>query len=230
MSNVVVAMTGASGAIYAVRLIEVLMAAGRTVHLTISASAAQVLKHELGLKIDLENFDPNELLPDPAGQPDDSVIRKIKPTHSEDFALSSVLGDSDLKQGALIYHHYKDFSAGIASGSFLTDGMVVCPCSMGTLGSIASGACGNLIHRAADVHLKERRKLILLARETPLGLIPLENMVKLTQAGAIVMPAAPGFYHNPVTIHDLVDFMSGRICDHLGIRHEIHQRWGNQPL
>ncbi|WP_298862827.1 flavin prenyltransferase UbiX [uncultured Gimesia sp.] len=227
MSNVVVAITGASGAIYAVRLIEVLMAAGRTVHLTISAAATQVLKQELGLNIDLENFDPSQLLPDPASLPDDSTISKMKNTTSEDFALSSVLGEADLNQGQLIYHHYHDFMSGIASGSFLTDGMVICPCSMGTLGSIASGACNNLIHRAADVHLKERRKLIIVARETPLGLIPLENMVRLTQAGATIMPASPGFYHNPMTIHDLVDFISGRICDHLEIKHDIHQRWGS---
>lgn len=140
MSNVVVAITGASGAIYAVRLIEVLMAAGRTVHLTISAAATHVLKQELGLNIDLENFDPNQLLPDPASLPEDSTISKMKNTTSEDFALSSVLGESDLKHGQLIYHHYHDFMSGIASGSFLTDGMVICPCSMGTLGSIASGA------------------------------------------------------------------------------------------
>ena len=226
MSNVVVAITGASGAIYAVRLIEVLMAAGRTVHLTISSAATHVLKQELGLKIDLENFNPAQLLPDPDSLPD-STISKMKNTSSEDFALSSVLGESDLKQGQLIYHHYQDFMSGIASGSFLTDGMVICPCSMGTLGSIASGACNNLIHRAADVHLKERRKLIIVARETPLGLIPLENMVRLTQAGATIMPASPGFYHNPMTIHDLVDFVSGRICDHLEIKHDIHQRWGS---
>ncbi|MBN73459.1 UbiX family flavin prenyltransferase [Gimesia chilikensis] len=225
-NNVVVAVTGASGAIYAVRLVEVLMAAGRTVHLTISAAAAHVLRHELGLKIDLENFDPKQLLPDPDSQPSDSVLSKMKPTSSESFALSSVLGEAEFKQGDLIYHHYQDFSAGIASGSFLTEGMVICPCSMGTLGTIAAGSGSNLIHRAADVHLKERRKLIIVARETPLGLIPLENMVRLTQAGATILPAAPGFYHNPVTIHDLVDFISGRICDHLEIRHEIHQRWG----
>ena len=227
MSNVVVAITGASGAIYAVRLVEVLIAAGRTVHLTISSSAAQVMKHELGLKIDLEHFDPHQLLPDHASLPADSTLKKMRHTSSEDFALSSVLGESDLQEGKLVYHHYQDFSAGIASGSFLTEGMVICPCSMGTLGSIASGACGNLIHRAADVHLKERRKLILVARETPLGLIPLENMVRLTHAGATIMPASPGFYHNPVTIHDLVDFISGRICDHLEIKHDIHQRWGS---
>ncbi len=227
MSNVVVAITGASGAIYAVRLVEVLIAAGRTVHLTISGAATHVLKQELGLKIDLDNFDPSQLLPGPGSLSTDSTISKMKNTSSEDFALSSVLGESDLKQGELIYHHYHDFMAGIASGSFLTDGMVICPCSMGTLGSIASGACNNLIHRAADVHLKERRKLILVARETPLGLIPLENMVQLTKAGATIMPASPGYYHNPMTIHDLVDFISGRICDHLEIKHDIHQRWGN---
>jgi flavin prenyltransferase len=227
MSNVVVAITGASGAIYAVRLIEVLIAAGRTVHLTISSAATHVFKQELGLKIDLEKFDPSQLLPDPGSLSADSAISKMKNTSSEDFALSSVLGDSDLNQGELIYHHYHDFMSSIASGSFLTDGMVICPCSMGTLGSIASGACNNLIHRAADVHLKERRKLILLARETPLGFIPLEKMDRPTQAGATIMTASPGFYHNQMTIHDLVDFVTGRICDHLEIKHDIHQRWGS---
>ncbi len=140
------------------------------------------------------------------------------------FDASSVL--SEKSPGRIIYHHFRDFTAGIASGSFLTDGMVVCPCSMGTLASIAGGHSENLIHRAADVHLKERRPLIVVPRETPLGQIQLQNMLRLAEAGAIVLPAMPGFYHNPVTIHDLIDFVVGRICDHLRIEHTLFTRWG----
>ena len=115
---------------------------------------------------------------------------------------------------------------GIASGSFKTDGMVICPCSMGTLSSIAGGLSSNLIHRAADVHIKERRKLIVVPRETPLGPIQLENMLKLTQAGAVVLPAMPGFYHSPQTIDDLVNFVVSRICDQLEVDQCLIQRWG----
>ena len=123
-------------------------------------------------------------------------------------------------------HSLRDYSAGIASGSFLTAGMVLCPCSMGTLSSIACGASTNLIQRAADVHLKERRPLVLVPRETPLGLITLENMVRLTQAGATVMPSMPGFYQNPTKVSDLVDFVVARICDHLKVPHDLIPRWG----
>ena len=136
-----------------------------TVHLTISPSAAQVIRQETGLAVNLEDFDPR------------------------------VLGD--LAPGRVVYHHHQDFSAGIASGSFLTGGMVVIPCSMSTLGAIAHGVTTNLITRAADVHLKERRKLILVPRETPLSLIHLENMVQVTRAGAVILPAMPGWYHHP---------------------------------
>ena len=103
---------------------------------------------------------------------------------------------------------------------------MICPCSMGTLAAIASGLSTNLIHRAADVHLKERRKLIVVPRETPLGSIQLENMKRLSDAGAVILPAMPGFYHNPRSIDDLVDFVVGRICDQLGIRQDLIQRWG----
>ncbi len=225
MRDLVVAMTGASGAIYAIRLLEVLLAAGRTVHLTISPAAQLVLDKELDVAIDLDRFNAAQLLPADSGLSDDSALRGLRSSaRVAAFDASSVL--SEKSPGRIIYHHFRDFTAGIASGSFLTDGMVVCPCSMGTLASIAGGHSENLIHRAADVHLKERRPLIVVPRETPLGQIQLQNMLRLAEAGAIVLPAMPGFYHNPVTIHDLIDFVVGRICDHLRIEHTLFTRWG----
>lgn len=224
MKPLVVAITGASGAIYAVRLLQVLLAVGRNVHLTISPAAKLVLDKELGLSVNLEQFNISQLLPE-TDLADDSAIRSLRSSSSVSVIdASSVLIEPS--QGKVIYHHFQDFRAGIASGSFLTDGMVVCPCSMGTLASIAGGHSENLIHRAADVHLKERRKLIVVPRETPLGSIQLENMKRLVDAGGVVLPAMPGFYHNPVTIHDLVDFVVGRVCDHLGIEHTLMKRWG----
>jgi 4-hydroxy-3-polyprenylbenzoate decarboxylase len=199
--HLVVAFTGASGSIYGVRLIEVLLRAGRTVHLTVSPAAIQVFARELGrvLKLGPDEFDPRAVL-GPAAE--------------------------GLELSRLHYHHYQNFDAGIASGSFLTGGMVVCPCSMGTLSAIAHGVSENLIHRAADVHLKERRKLILTPRETPLGLIALRNMVAVTEAGGVVLPAMPAFYTRPRSVSDLVDFVVGRICDQLGIDHRLMERWG----
>ena len=117
--------------------------------------------------------------------------------------------------------------APIASGSFLTGGMVICPCSGSTLGAISHAIGSNLIHRAAEVHLKERRKLILVPRETPLSLVQLDNMRRATEAGAVVLPASPGFYHGAATISDLVDFIVARICDQLGIAQNLIQRWGD---
>jgi 4-hydroxy-3-polyprenylbenzoate decarboxylase len=195
MNEIVVAITGASGAAYATRLLEVLLGAHKRVHLTISPAGAQVLWTELGLRCELESFDSNSL---------------------------------GLSRGAerLVYHHYLDYSASIASGSFLTSGMVICPCSMGTLAGVANGLSANLIQRAADVHLKERRKLIVVPRETPLGSIQLENMKRLADAGAVVLPAMPGFYHQPKTIGELIDFIVARICDQLGIATDLVRRWG----
>ena len=196
-SDLVLAITGASGSIYGTRLLETLLAAGRRVHLTISPAGAQVLAHELDRRVSLENFDPADLLGD------------------------------EPSTGELVYHHHGDFTAGIASGSFLTAGMAICPCSMGTLAAIAGGNSGNLIHRAADVHLKERRRLVLVPRETPLGSIGIENMRSVATAGAVILPASPGFYHQPKTIADLVDFVVGRICDQLGVEVELTRRWGH---
>lgn len=225
--GIVVAITGASGSIYALRLLEVLLAAGHNVHLTISPAAVEVLKQELDIVLDLERFDESKLLPpDTALAADTKLTSHRKPGDSN--VLSSVLSEAEIVPGRLSYHHHRDFSAGIASGSFLTAGMVICPCSMGTLASLASGISSNLIHRAADVHLKERRKLIVVPRETPLGSIQLENMKRLADAGAVILPAMPGFYHNPVSIHDLVDFIVARICDQLGIAHDLCKRWGQR--
>ena len=230
MKTLVVAITGASGSIYAVRLLEILLGAGHNVHITISPAAVQVLQQELGLDVDLESFLARQVLPSDDELSDDSTLSTLRRGTLTDFAISSVLSDSDIKPdtGELIYHHFQDFSAGLASGSFLTDGMVICPCSMGTLSSIANGLSANLIHRAANVHLKERRTLIVVPRETPLGSIQLESMKRLADAGAVVLPAMPGFYHNPVRMYDLIDFVVGRICDQLGIRHGLIRRWGEK--
>ncbi|MBI5759655.1 MAG: UbiX family flavin prenyltransferase [Planctomycetales bacterium] len=229
MKDLVVAITGASGAIYAVRLLEVLLAAGRNVHLTISPSATIVLERELGLRVDLDRFQRSQLLPSDSQLAEDSKLKMLRQGFGPVTDGSSVFSDDTVVPvtGKLIYHHVRDFMAGIASGSFLTGGMVICPCSMGTLASIATGQSDNLIERAADVHLKERRKLIVVPRETPLGSIQLENMKRLVDVGAIVLPAMPGFYHSPTSIHDLVDFIVGRICDQLGIEHSLFKRWGS---
>lgn len=222
--DIVLAITGASGSIYAVRLLEVLLAAGRTVHLTISPAGREVFERELDLSIDLDDFQLEQLLP-----PDrtaDSKIGRLGETRAD---ASSIFAEDDSEArtpGRAVYHGHRDFGAGIASGSFRTAGMVVCPCSMGTLSALANGLSTNLVHRAAGVHLKERRKLVVVPRETPLDTIQLENMARLSAAGAVVLPAMPGFYHGPHSIHDLVDFVVGRICDQLGVDVDLMRRWG----
>lgn len=190
--DIVIAITGASGTVYARRLVEELVRHGLRIHLIVSDAGAIVLRQELQIKVDLENFDPGLLVED-----------------SE----------------TVCYHHYSDITAPVASGSFPIRAMVVVPCSMGTLGSIASGISGNLIERAADVTLKERRPLILVPRETPLNAIHLENMLKLARAGACIMPAMPAYYHLPRSISDQVDFIVGKILDQLGIENDLSPRW-----
>lgn len=197
VSELVVAMTGASGAQYGIRLLEVLLEAGRTVHLVISPAATEVLKLEMDRIVRLDAFDP-----------------------------ATLFGRTPPSGGRLLYHEYRDFRAGIASGSYRTAGMAVCPCSMGTASAIAHGLSENLIHRAAEVHLKERRKLVLVPRETPLGLTALRNLATCAEAGAVVLPAMPAFYTRPQSIEDMIDFVVGRICDQLGVEHRLSKRWG----
>lgn len=200
-NDLVVAITGASGAPYGVRLLEVLLDAGRTVHVVISPAATQVFTQELQRTVQLDAFRPVDLLGPEIAERLDTRLEQLR------------------------YHHVRDFSAGIASGSFLTGGMVVCPCSMGTAAAIAHGLSENLIHRAADVHLKERRKLILVPRETPLGLVQLRNLTACAEAGAVVLPAMPGFYTRPTNVNEMVDFIVGRVCDQLGVEHQLFRRW-----
>jgi 4-hydroxy-3-polyprenylbenzoate decarboxylase len=224
--NIVVAITGASGVTYSVRLLEVLLAAGCDVHLTISAVGQAVLKQELDLNVDPENFSPAMLMLDSGAAPRDPKLQLMRSKAGISSDSSDVLGVGRGRPGTLRCYHQDDFLAPLASGSFATDGMVVCPCSCGTLSAIANGAVANLIHRAAAVHLKERRKLILVPRETPLSLIQIENMKQATLAGAVILPAMPAFYHGVKLIGDLVDFVVARICDQLGIAHALVESWG----
>ncbi|MBX9787703.1 MAG: UbiX family flavin prenyltransferase [Pirellulales bacterium] len=215
---IVLGITGASGAPYAVRLLEVLLGAGRDVHLSISTAGAAVLKQELGLEVDLNNFEVAALLPPEESLPDDSPLHRYR---------VRVAGHETAPIAGLVhYHHQFDLMAPIASGSFLTAGMVICPCSGGTLSAVAHAASGNLIQRAADVHLKERRKLIVVPRETPLSLVQIDNLRRASEAGAIVLPASPGFYHGADSLADLVDFVVARICDQLDVEHRLTRRWG----
>lgn len=215
MHDLVVAITGASGAAYAVRLLQVLAAAGRNVQLTCSPAAFEVFRYELK-----QEFSPHKL------DVDALLSCHLFPAAAE-TQPTPVWPPQDVPtRGSITYHHFQDYSAGIASGSFRTSGMVICPCSMGTLASLANGISSNLIHRAAGVHLKERRKLVVVPRETPLGSIQLENMQRLSQAGALILPAMPGWYHEPKTLLDLVDFVVARICDQLEIPADLMQRWG----
>ena len=213
--NLVLAITGASGTAYALRLGQVLIRSELHVHLVVSEAARMVALREVG----------TELPPDSASGEQWQEFFDDGPNKgdSADWGFDPVAGEV---VGKVSVHAHRDYSAGIASGSFLTRGMVVCPCSMGTLSSIACGASTNLVQRAADVHLKERRPLILVPRETPLSSIALENMTKLSQAGATILPSMPGFYHKPSKLADLVDFVVARICDQLSVPHQLMDRWG----
>ena len=189
MNHPIVAITGASGSCYGVRLLEVLIAQGLEPYAVVSPAGRQVMAVEIG---------------------------------SGD--LKDHLGTAGYREEDI-----RDLASPLASGSFPTSGMVIVPCSTGTLGSVAHGISSNLIHRAAEVCLKERRPLIVVPRETPLSSITLQNMLTLTQAGAHVVPASPGFYHQPRQISDLVDFIVGRVLDLMKIPHTLSKRWIGMP-
>jgi 4-hydroxy-3-polyprenylbenzoate decarboxylase len=196
--TVAVAITGASGVQYGLRLVECLIRAGMRVYLLISQAGQIVLKMEVGLDV------PG------------------RPAEAEEFFIAHF----GAQPGQLRVFGRQQWTAPVASGTNPPDAMVVCPCTTGTLATIASGMSQDLIDRAADVALKERRKLILVIRETPFTAIHLENMLRLARAGAVIMPANPGFYFNPATVDDIVDFMVARVLDHLGVPHELMRRWG----
>jgi 4-hydroxy-3-polyprenylbenzoate decarboxylase len=187
-----VAVTGASGAPYAVRLLQLVAAAGRPVSLIVSAHGYRLLSTEAGI--------------------------------ASPAALRRAVGDKAWDATVTTYDD-GDRGAAPASGSSPSAGMVVCPCSMGTMAAIAAGTSRSLIERAADVTLKERRRLVLVPRETPLSVIHLQNMLRVSRAGAVVLPAAPGFYHRPATVEALVDFVVARVLDQLGIPQTIVAPW-----
>ena len=188
--RIVVAITGASGAAYAQRLLECLATADVDVHLVISPYGRRLLAEELSITE-----------PTPKNLVGPNLAKAITP------------------------HAYREVGDRLASGSFITHGMVICPCSSNTLGEVAAGLGGNLISRAAAVHLKENRKLILLPREMPLSQIELSNMLRISRAGGIICPASPGFYMLPRRVEDLLDFVAGKLCDLLSVPHELNTRW-----
>ncbi len=194
------AMTGASGMPYGLRLLEMLLLAGETVYLMVSSPARMVLAEETDLKLP-------------------SRPAEIKAILEQRYQA---------RPGQLHVYGKEEWSAPVASGSSVPRSMVVCPCTSGTLASIAGGASRNLIERAADVVLKEHRQLILVPREMPFSVLHLENMLRLARLGVVIMPPNPGFYHGPRTVQDLVDFVVARILDHLGVEQHLVRPWGSE--
>jgi 4-hydroxy-3-polyprenylbenzoate decarboxylase len=204
MKRITLALTGASGMAYGLRLLECLLQAGCKVDLLISQAARIVAKQELDLQLPSGNA---ELV---------------------DFFNARFGGKAGGHTGRLAVYGKEEWFSPAASGSNPADAMVVCPCTMGSLAAIAHGLADNLIERAADVILKEKRPLILVARETPFSLIHLRNMTALAEAGATILPANPGFYHRPQNIEQVIDFIVARILDQLDIAHELMPRWGDK--
>ena len=198
LKRVFIALTGASGSVYGLRLVEQLCLSGIDVTFTASCSGTQVCLEETGLDL--------------SGDPSRAAQRLY--AHLEVEAGLEMVPPEDLFCPA-------------ASGSAAPDAMIVAPCSMGTLARIACGISGNLIERVADVMIKERRPLLLVPRETPLSTIHLENMLRLSRVGAQIIPAMPAFYHHPDSVIDMVDFVVGKVLDQLGVEHELYRRWGN---
>ncbi|THF63002.1 UbiX family flavin prenyltransferase [Pseudothauera nasutitermitis] len=199
--TIAVALTGASGMPYGLRLIDRLLAGGHRVWLLYSQVAQIVARQEMGLDLPSR---PAEV---------QAVLRER-------------FHDAD---GRLRVFGREEWFAPPASGSNPPDAMVVCPCTMGTLAAISAGLAGSLVERAADVAIKEGRKLILVPRETPFSAIHLENMLRLARLGVVILPPNPGFYHHPRGIDDLVDFVVARILDQLGVQHDLGPRWGEEP-
>jgi len=203
VSRFFVGITGASGHAYAETLVRALVGAGQDVDLSITAAGCKVLRHELGVEAGAAGERLAAALPGWLGEPVAARVRA--------FPSAAV-------------------EAPPSSGTALTGGVILCPCSMGTLARVAVGFSSNLVERAADVALKERRRLVIVPRETPLSEIHLENMLKLSRLGALVLPAAPGFYHRPAGIQDLLDHVVGKVLDALGVEHGLGARWkGTAP-
>ena len=200
--TICLALTGASGMPYGLRLLDCLLAAGCRVQLLYSQAAQVVARQEMDLELPSRPADARS-------------------------ALLARLPATVTPENLQIYGR-EEWFAPVASGSNPPDAMVVCPCSMGTLAAIAQGLADNLIERAADVVLKEGRKLVLVPRETPFSSIHLENMLRLAHAGAVIVPPSPGFYHHPQSVQDIVDFVVARILDQIGVPHALMQRWGEE--
>lgn len=198
--TITLALTGASGMPYGIRLLERLLVEGKQVYLLYSQVAQVVAQQEMNL----------------------ALPSRAKETEAFFNRLYNV------PDGQLRVFGREEWFAPVASGSNPADAMVVCPCTMGTLAAIAAGLNQKLIERAADVMLKENRQLILVPREMPFSAIHLENMLKLVRSGAVILPANPGFYHHPQTVQDMIDFVVARILDHLGIPHTLIARWGSE--
>lgn len=198
--TITLAYTGASGMPYGIRLLEMLLKSGNRVYLLYSQVAQIVAQQEMNLALP-------------------SRTKEVEQLFNQRFNAT---------EGQLRVFGREEWFAPVASGSNPADAMVVCPCTMGTMAAIAAGLSQNLIERAADVMLKENRKLILVPRETPFSVIHLENMLKLARSGAVILPANPGFYHHPETVQEVVDFIVARTLDHLGISHTLMPRWGEE--
>ena len=198
--RIIVGVTGASGAAYAQRAVELLLLAGVETHLVVTPLGQRLLHDELDMRgVDLAKL-----------------------------AGSAATGEGEERRRPNLLHHhpYRDVGASIASGSFRHEGMLIIPCSSNTLSAVATGSAQNLLHRAAHVTLKERRRLVIVHREAPLSLIDIRNMEAVTLAGAMVLPANPGFYLKPTTVGELVDFVVARALDLLGVEHGLDVRWG----
>jgi len=198
MKSYAVAISGASGAVYGIRLLEFLSKEGHKVYLTVSYDGLSIIKNEVGI----------------------------------DWLGDEMAVNNDIKErfgGDIRYFEETNLNAPISSGSVYLDGMIVIPCSMKAMSAIANGFSSNLIERAADVTIKERRRLVIVPRETPLSAIHLRNMLTLAETGVHIVPAMPAFYYNPKSIDHMVDFIVGRVLDSLGIKNDLFPRWGKGP-